>query len=234
MTLRFSLVALLLAGAACFAEPAAKTRILLLGDSLTAQGEGRRPLHDRLTADGYSFEFVGTQGAAPYLHEGHGGYTIGPDQSAPGNLSAHIEEWIRLARPDVILLMVGNNDCNGKAGVDPSGAPERLAALLDKITTLAPTSEVVVTNVLKIAFVDDYAGALNRRIPDIVRELKEKGRRVHFADFNAEVDLVKGAPPFNGPDSDYSDGTHLNAKGGQKLADARFAHLIPFLKRPAN
>ena len=234
MTLRLSLLIFLLAGSLVFAEPAAKTRILLLGDSLTAQGEGRRPLYERLTAEGYAFEFVGTQGEAPLCHEGHGGFTIGPDQSAPGNLSDHIEEWIRVARPDVILLMVGNNDYNGKPGVDPAGAPERLAALLDKIMTLAPSSDVIVANVLKIAFVDDYAGALNDRVPAIVQDLREKGRRVHFADLNAEVDLVKGAPPFNGPDSDYSDGTHLNAKGGQKLAAARYAHLIRFLQRPTN
>lgn len=233
MTLRFTLLVLLLAGSACFAGPA-KTRILLLGDSLTAQGEGRRPLYERLTAEGYAFEFVGTQGASPLAHEGHGGFTIGPDVSKPGNLSDHIEEWLGAAKPDVILLMVGNNDYNGKPGVDPARAPERLTALLEKITTLAPTSDVIVANVLKIAFVDDYAGALNARIPAIVEELRKKGRRVHFADFNAEVDLVKGAPPFNGEDSDYSDGTHLNAQGGKKLADARFAHLVPFLQRQTN
>lgn len=230
---RLTLLVLLLTGSACFAE-LVKTRILLLGDSLTAQSEGRRPLYERLTAEGYAFEFVGTQGAAPLAHEGHGGFTIGPDQSKPGNLSDHIEEWVRSTKPDVILLMVGNNDFNGKPGVDPGGAPDRLAALLDKITTLAPASEVIVANVLKIAFVDNYAGALNARIPTIVEELRKKGRKVHFADFNAEIDLIKGAPPFNGPDSDYSDGTHLNAQGGKKLAEARFAHLIPFLQRPTN
>jgi hypothetical protein len=213
---------------------AAGTRVMLLGDSLTAQGEGRRPLYDRLTAEGWDFEFVGSQGAAPLLHEGHGGFTIGPDQSRPGNLFDNVDDWITAARPDVIFLLVGNNDFNGKPGVNPVGAPERLAALLEKIAAAAPQAEVIVSTGLKIAFVDDYAGALNREIPGIVKTLRARELKVHLADLNAEVDLVRGAPPFNGPDSDYSDGTHLNAAGGKKLADVRFSHLVPFLQKRKN
>lgn len=227
MILRFALLLTLL----LTHTATAGTRIMLLGDSLTAQGEGRRPLYDRLTAEGWDFEFVGSQGAAPLLHEGHGGFTIGPDQSQPGNLSDNVVGWIASARPDVIFLLVGNNDFNGKPGVDPSDAPARLAALLEKIATAAPQAEVIVSTGLKIAFVDDYAGALNREIPGIMKSLGARGLKVHLADLNAEVDLVRGAPPFNGPDSDYSDGTHLNPAGGKKLADVRFSHLVPFLQK---
>lgn len=224
--------ALLAAGLVLLAQPTqAGTRILLLGDSLTAQGEGRLPLYERLRAEGWDVEFVGSQGEAPHRHEGHGGFTIGPDQSQPGNLSDNVERWIREARPDVIFLLVGNNDFNGKPGVDPAGAPGRLTALLEKITTAAPEAEVIVSTGLKIAFVADYAGALNRTIPGIVEAMTKKGRKVHLADLNTEVDLIKGTPPYNGPDSDYSDGTHLNARGGKKLADTRFAHLLPFLQK---
>lgn len=207
------------------------TRILLLGDSLTAQGEGRLPLARRLKEEGYAFEFVGSQGQFPFRHEGHGGFTIGPDQSKPGNLYDRIGTWIPAAKPDVIFLLVGNNDYNGKAGVDPAGAPARLDALLKKITVLAPDAEVIVSTVLRIAAVDDYAGELNRSLPGIVENLRKEGRRVHLADLHSEVELAKGAAPFNGPDSDYVDGTHLNAAGGRKLADARYTHLLPFLHK---
>lgn len=210
---------------------AAPTRVMLLGDSLTAQGEGRLPLARRLKEEGYAFEFVGSQGHPPFRHEGHGGFTIGPDQSKPGNLSDRIGTWIPSAKPDVIFLLVGNNDYNGKAGVDPAGAPARLEALIKKITTLAPDAEVIVSTVLRIAFVDDYAGELNKSIPGIVENLRKEGRRVHLADLHAEVVLTKGAAPFNGPDSDYVDGTHLNQTGGKKLADARYAHLLPLLHK---
>lgn len=217
---------------ACFLLPHAAfatTRILPLGDSLTAQGEARQLLYDKLTAAGYDFEFVGSVGASPLLHEGHGGFTIGPDQSEPGNLADNIGRWIPDARPDIILLLVGNNDYNGKKGVDPATAPERMAKLLQHITALAPQATILVASVLKIGFVDDYAGELNRALPDIVAKQKAAGSRVVFVDLHREVDLRKGAPPYNGPDSDYVDGTHLNASGAQKLADGWFAHLQPLL-----
>ena len=231
-SVRFWLLLVLGAVALSGADAADRpVRIMLLGDSLTAQGEGRWPLHARLTKEGFAFEFVGSQGEPPLRHEGHNGFTIGPDQSKPGNLSDNVETWIREARPDVIFLLVGNNDFNGKPGVDPAGAPERLTALLEKITTLAPSAEVIVSTGLKIAFVEDYAGALNRRIPEIVASLQKKGLRVHLADLNTEVNLVKGAPPYKGPDGDYADGTHMNRSGGRKVADVRYAHLVPFLRK---
>lgn len=212
-------------------SPPPATRILLLGDSLTAQQEGRAPLARRLKEEGYEFEFVGSQGQSPFRHEGHGGFTIGPDLSKPGNLHDRIGNWIPAAKPDVIFLLVGNNDYNGKPGVDPSGAPARLETLIKKITVLAPEAEVIVSTVLRIAAVDDYAGELNRSIPGMVENLRKEGRHVHFADLHNEVALIKGAAPFKGPDSDYVDGTHLNANGGKKLADARYAHLVPFLHK---
>jgi lysophospholipase L1-like esterase len=209
----------------------AQSRVLMLGDSLTLQGEGREPLYARLTAEGYDFVFVGSQGSDPLRHEGHGGFTIGPDQSKPGSLFDNVDRWVPEARPDVIFLLVGNNDFNGKPGVNPAGAPARLEALVEKISGLAPHAEIIVSTGLKIAAVEDYAGALNREIPGIVGDLKKKGLKVHLADLNAEVNLVKGSPPFNGPDSDYKDGTHFNAAGGQKVAEARYAHLTPFLQK---
>jgi lysophospholipase L1-like esterase len=200
-----------------------------LGDSLTAQWEARQFLYDKLTAAGYDFEFVGSLGTSPLLHEGHSGFTIGPDQSEPGNLADNIGRWIPDAQPDIILLLIGNNDYNGKKGVDPAKAPERMAELLQRITALAPKATVLVASVLKIGFVDDYAGELNRALPDIVARQKSAGSRIVFLDLHREVDLRKGAPPYNGPDSDYLDGTHLNASGARKLADGWFTHLQPLL-----
>lgn len=211
---------------------AVPARVMMLGDSLTAQGEGRKVLNDRLMAEGYAVEFVGSQGAPPLRHEGHGGFTIGPDQSEPGSLFANVDAWVPAAQPDVIMLLVGNNDYNGKPGVDPTRAPERLAALLDKITTLAPQATVVVGSVLKIAWADNYAGALNREIPEIVKRQQAAGRKVLYADLHDEVDLKKGAPPYKGPDGDFVDGTHLNASGAKKLGDSWYAHLQPLLAKP--
>lgn len=215
-----------------WAEP---VRVMLLGDSLTAQMEGRKALFDRLAAEGGGVEFVGSQSMGQFPgdhHEGHGGFTIGPDQSEPGNLFDNLDTWIPTARPDVIFLLVGNNDYNGKPGVDPASAPKRLATLIEKISKLAPQSTIIVGSVLKIAWVDDYAGELNRALPGIVEKQQAAGRKVVFADLHNEVELIKGEPPYNVPGGDYVDGTHLNASGGQKLADGWYAHLKPFLTNP--
>lgn len=217
----------LLAVATMAAQPA---RIMQLGDSLTAQFDARKFLHEKLTDDGCSFVFVGSAGQAPYAHEGHGGYTIGPDSSKPGNLSDNIDRWVPAARPDIITVLVGNNDYNGKLGVDASTAPGRMTAFLDRLHALAPDATILVSSVLKIAFVDDYAGPLNRSLPDIVKKQQAAGRRVYFIDLHTEVDLVKGAPPYDKPGGDYIDGTHLNESGARKLAAGWYAHLKPLLK----
>ncbi|MFA6286651.1 MAG: hypothetical protein WC661_04635 [Opitutaceae bacterium] len=47
----------LLLGAVLHAAP--PVRIMQLDDSLTAQSDARKFLHEKLTADGYSFECVG-------------------------------------------------------------------------------------------------------------------------------------------------------------------------------
>lgn len=221
----------LLAGAAGLG--ATPVRIMPLGDSLTAQGEARQFLKEKLTAAGFSFEFVGSQGGPELRHEGHSGYTIGPDTSKPGSLADNIATWIPDAKPDVILLLIGNNDYNTKAGSLPETAPERLATLLERICDLAPHATVIVSTVLKIAAVEDYAGALNRTIPETVAKLRAAGRQVEFADLHNEVDLIKGSQPNNGPDSDFVDGTHLNSKGARKLADGWFSHLKPVLEARA-
>jgi len=211
-------------------DAALPIRIMPLGDSLTSHVNARKFLYDKLTADGCSFEFVGSEGEAPLRHEGHGGYTIGPDESQPGNLFDNIGQWVPPARPDIIALLVGNNDYNGKAGVDPSTAPERLTALLDRLHTLAPDAIILVSSVLKIGWFDDYAGQLNRALPGIVKQQQAANRRVRFIDLHTEVDLIKGPPPYENPGGDYTDGTHLNESGARKLADGWYAHLRPLLK----
>ncbi|MET0262909.1 MAG: GDSL-type esterase/lipase family protein [Rariglobus sp.] len=233
MTTSFVRTALATAAALLFSAvvyAATPVCIMQLGDSLTAQSDARKALYDQLTADGFTFEFVGSKGAAPLRHEGHSGYTIGPDDSKPGSLFANIDAWIPAAKPDIITVLVGNNDYNGKPGVDPATAPERMTAFLNRLHALAPNATILVSSVLKIAWKDDYAGALNRALPDIVKQQQAAGRRIYFVDLHTEVDLLKGERPYDKPGGDYTDGTHLNASGGKKLADGWYAHLKPLLK----
>ena len=98
-------------------------RIMPLGDSLT---EGAYPLgfHSyrgyleiQLREAGYNFDFDGTQwglahGGTDYEHEGHGGFTIGPDDTVssgwPGNIYARLDYYLK-TDPDIILLLISKD-----------------------------------------------------------------------------------------------------------------------------
>ena len=61
---RLLTIAFLLLGAALHAAP--PVRIMQLGDSITARVEARQFLYEKLMADGYAFEFVGSQGRGQF------------------------------------------------------------------------------------------------------------------------------------------------------------------------
>lgn len=63
--------------AATSQNPVSVKKLLYIGDSLTDISTWRTQLYDRLLANvGSNFENVGTLGTAPYLHEGHSGWSI--------------------------------------------------------------------------------------------------------------------------------------------------------------
>jgi hypothetical protein len=68
---------------------------MLLGDSLTAQGEGRRPLHDRLVAEGFAFK-----GAPPFNKPG-GDYADGTHLNASGGKKL-ADGWFAHLKPSLI------------------------------------------------------------------------------------------------------------------------------------
>ncbi len=81
-----------------------------LGDSITlgVNGGYRNGLWNRLSAAGYSVDFVGSQ-SDPYTkapdrdHEGHPGFTL-------GNIASSADGWLSSAKPTHVLLMAGTND----------------------------------------------------------------------------------------------------------------------------
>lgn len=119
-------------------------RVMPLGDSITwGQGSAtessyRAPLWRMVAAQKrYAIRFVGSEhnGDLPEPdNEGHRRYTI-------GQVMANIDRWMAAGRPDVVLLHIGVNDLNRH--VDPDHAPERLAALVDRIYADRPGVSVV-------------------------------------------------------------------------------------------
>lgn len=167
-------------------EGAAPVRIMPLGDSLTEGGDPTKPttspqsyrgyLHTMLVEAGYKVDFVGSHQTPAIAgedpdNEGHGGFTIGPDDSTlctgcgPANLDAGLEGWLRASKPDVVLLMIGVNDLlpeqNAATGLLRNGVPleagDKLTALVGRIRTLAPDTTVIVASYPPTSFLVDPA-----------------------------------------------------------------------------
>jgi lysophospholipase L1-like esterase len=171
-------------------------RILPLGDSLT-WGKGstdhtgyRAHLHRALTAAGLDVDFVGSQHNGTGRdtdHEGHPGWRI--DQ-----IGARLGPWLRATDPDVVLLDIGTNDYVQRYGV--ARAPDRLAALVDRIALLAPDTHIVLAKLLVIA--GDHRGAgvreLNAAVPRIAAARRA---RVTVADMSriSVANTVDGVHP---------------------------------------
>ncbi|MGX2998745.1 SGNH/GDSL hydrolase family protein [Streptomyces sp. JNUCC 64] len=184
--------------------------VMPLGDSITqgvgsSTGDGyRAALRDGLAEHATEVDFVGSlrHGTHPDPdHEGHSGYRI--DQIAAG-----IGPWLLAAAPNVVTLHLGSNDVNRDHQV--AGAPERLAGLIDQLTTAAPDLTVLVAPLVPNSRpgVAPRVAAFNRELPRIVGERRDRGAKVVLVDFDA-LD-----------DGDLKDGLHPNDSGYRKMARA--------------
>jgi lysophospholipase L1-like esterase len=187
------------------AEAAAAVPIMPLGDSITQGGSiggYRLDLGAKLRADGHSIDFVGSLADGPASmpdrnHEGHPGWTI-------AQIDGSVTGWLNTYHPHTILLHIGTNDMYGS---DPAGAPRRLSALVDRITNLAPDTELFVATIIPIRFADPAVRTFNAAIAPDMRAKAAAGKRVHLVDMYPSVAIA-----------DLPDGIHPNAAGYSKMA----------------
>lgn len=193
---------------------AAPVKVMPLGDSITdgftVPGAYRTDLWQKLVQDGYDVDFVGSLAGGPSElgdqdHEGHSGWTI-------AQIASNIDGWLSTYTPDTILLHIGTNDIYGE---DPQGAPERLSALVDRITAQTPDTELFVATIIPVSFADETVRAFNEAVVDIVTSKAETGARVHLVDMYSQLTTA-----------DLVDGVHPNATGYSKMADAWYEALL--------
>ncbi|MFI6014074.1 ricin-type beta-trefoil lectin domain protein [Streptomyces sp. NPDC051243] len=185
-------------------------RVMPLGDSITwgvgsSTGNGyRAPLWDRLAADGHPLDFVGTGRSGSMSdpdNEGHSGYKI-------HQVAALTDASLTRYRPNVVTLHIGTNDLNESYEV--STATARLRSLVDQITAAAPDATVLVASLVvsTSGSEEQYRGAYNQAIPQIVRDAQAAGKKVGFVDMSGLTT------------ADLDDVLHPNDSGYQKMADA--------------
>ncbi|MEU1753104.1 cellulose binding domain-containing protein [Micromonospora matsumotoense] len=203
-----ALVAVVATGSVVTAPASAESnggvRVMPLGDSITdgfnVPGGYRIELWQRLVADGYRVDFVGSMFNGPsnlgdHDHEGHSGWTI-------SQVDANVVNWLRTTTPRTVLLHIGTNDM-----YNASGAPARLSTLIDKITSTAPNADVFVATIIPRNGTESAVRTFNAAIPGIVQSKVSAGKRVHLVDMFSAVGTA-----------DLADGIHPNATGYRKMA----------------
>jgi lysophospholipase L1-like esterase len=198
-------------------------KILPLGDSITAGlgapggGGYRVPLFQRALAANQSITFVGSQSGGPAMvdgaafpdsHEGHSGRTI-------SFIAGRIPEPALDDGAHVVLLMIGTNDMY----MQPTGAPDRLADLLDEILELAPDALLVVAQLTPFPAQDGQVQTYNAAIPALVEQRADAGEHIVLVDMYSDF-----------PESLIGDGVHPNAEGYALMADRWYAAIDEHLR----
>ncbi len=199
------------------AESNGGVRVMALGDSITdglqVPGGYRIGLWQRFLSDGYRVDFVGSMFNGPaslgdHDHEGHSGWRI--DQ-----IDARIVGWLTTYRPQTVLLHIGTNDVLQNYNV--AGAPNRLSALIDRITTTLPSTEVFVAQIIPLSNPGQEAAVrtFNAAIPGIVQSKANAGKHVHLVDQHSALTTA-----------DLIDGIHPTATGHDKMAATWYRALL--------
>ncbi|KAI0540897.1 hypothetical protein GGR58DRAFT_511384 [Xylaria digitata] len=188
-------------------------RLLPIGDSITWGAQSstddgyRKALYNKLAARGNNVDFGGSVKSGTGVdnqHEGHRGYLISEISDA-SNVGIY-------AAPNIALLHAGTNDMYHDT--DVGNAPTRLKNLINKIFGHSSDAVVCVCQIIP-STTSSYQSRINdfnAKIPGLVSELVEAGKKVIMVSMNEVVST-----------SDLADNLHPNDGGYAKMADAYYA-----------
>lgn len=191
-------------------------KVMPLGDSVTegyeVPGGYRAQLWRNLVGVGLTcgIDLVGslknnaTSDLGDPDHEGHSGWRI-------DEISANINNYMDMAKPDIVLCQLGTNDL---AHGDIAVAPARYKALAEQICAKLPAGgKLYLSTITQFgARGSEPTATFNNAVPGIVADLKAAGKPVYFVDaYNA----------LNADDIS-DDFTHPNQQGCNKLGDFWF------------
>jgi hypothetical protein len=197
-------------------------KILPLGDSITFgiqyAGAYRVELFTKAVGASKKITFVGSQMNGPTTaagmpfpqsHEGHSGYTI--DQMKPFVMSD------MQYNPNIILLHIGTNDTYGSS---PSGAPMRLANLVDMLLSTYPNSLLVVAKIIPYPSQMANVNLINASIPDLVSSRAGMGKHILMVDLNTGFVVSSMLS---------SDSIHPNQTGYNFMGDTWYSTISSYL-----
>lgn len=247
--------------------------LLIVGDSLTHASITANDLQQRLSQPGQPrVQFLGTHrpaNAAPGVaHEGYGGWTwqrfathyepqpdvaarrfsspfVFLDADTPRlDVARYFAEKTDQRRPDVVLFLLGINDCFAANPDDPAALDARIDQVLQHAETLlkdfrraAPAADLAIClttppNTREEAFTANYKGRYSRwnwkRIQHrlVERELQQfvgrESERIFVVPTELNLDPIDGYPPDNA--------VHPNPQGYQQIAASMHAWLLQHLQ----
>jgi hypothetical protein len=207
----------------------AVTRIMPVGDSITRGWYGsiykqgyRKPLYDKLTVGGYSFDFVGgyVDGNFPDPnHEGHDGWRS--DEILNGKTgepeAGKLADWLITYRPDVILLHIGTNDIT--AG---NQSANKISAILDEIDDYEFDNNmyvsVILTRIINRVPYSQATTTYNDAVEAMALSRIAGGDDIIIADIESALDYT----------TDMTDGMHPNDTGYGKMATVWYNAIVRF------
>lgn len=248
----FFCVVLFFIGAGCVTHASTILgNVLCLGDSIThgwtTAGGYRDPLYTKLTSNGYSLNYIGSQANNPSTmltnanathHEGHGGWFVAgkapndPNPISHNGLAENLPTFFSsygAAQPDYILLCIGTNDILNDYYL--ADLPSRLASLIsmisDKNTGLAPNAHLIVAQIIPCTNNNAFntkVQAYNAAIPGIVANAQALGENVTYVNMYGALNTT----------TDYYDSVHPNAAGFSKMADVWYDGIMAVPEPGAN
>jgi hypothetical protein len=229
------------------------TRIMPLGDSITQgidsgepdenrQVSYRKALWDKLVADGYDVDFVGSLNSGstifgdldPADHEGHPGWR--DDEIVNGRVTdpdaGKLADWLADHQPDIVLLHIGTNV------LDPS--PDDVDDILDEIDNYSLETWVILARIINrrdhVCPNDSDTTIFNDNVEAMAQDrINTLGDKIKIVDMEcgAEIDYREQ------PDGDMDDIVHPyqdpatgEAPGYAKMGNEWYSALQEILPDP--
>ena len=212
-------------------------RIMPLGDSITydnsyADLDNPRPASRRsgyrnylwykLQDINYNANFVGSRVAGQSIspkfdadNEGHEGWTS-------YRIAEHTYDWVRRAKPDIILLHAGSNDWRE--------SPKGIESILDEIDTYEEITGDSVTVILALIInrkkPQRWVRAFNANVKNMAQKRIANGDKIVIVDMEHNAGIKYGG--------DFQDAVHPNDTGYRKMANLWFKAITNIKIVPKN